>query len=211
MSKGVSILISKCFNLQLISSNKPEGGRIIAIKLKIHNINAQIINVYVPNNSAERKQLIKNLKQILDENYVNIIAGDFNCVNDSIIDRHPSHTTNDHGYNELIKLMNDFRLTEIFRKRHPDKRRFTFCRGQSKSRIDFFLIQNDLDCYVKNVSICYFPYSDHDLVDLKLEIKIVERGVWKMNVSTIKSKNFIESLECLWPIWAASIDESEHT
>ena len=109
----------------------------------------RIVNVYVPNNSAERKQFIKNLKEIIDEN---IIAGDFNCVNDSIIDRHPSHTTNDHGYNELIKLMNDFR------KRHPDKRRFTFCRGQSKSRIDYFLIQNDLDCYVKNVSICYFPY-----------------------------------------------------
>ena len=31
-----------------------------------------------------------------------------------------------------------------------------------------------------------------------------------MNVSTIKSKTFRESLECLWPIWAASIDESEH-
>ena len=50
MSKGVSILISKCFNLQLISSKNPEDGRIIAIKLKIHNINAQIINVYVPCN-----------------------------------------------------------------------------------------------------------------------------------------------------------------
>ena len=43
-------------------------------------------------------------------------------------------------------------------------------------------------------------------------IRNVERGqgVWKMNVSTIKSKNFRESLECFWPIWAASIDESEH-
>ena len=57
-----------------------------------------------------------------------------NCT----LDREPSRYANDAGYNELSDLMKTYDLEDIFRKQNPDKKVFTFSRGDSKSRIDFF-------------------------------------------------------------------------
>ena len=47
----------------------------------------KIINIYAPNNPSDRKRYIKHLSQYLDEEYSQIIAGDFNCVLNGMLDR----------------------------------------------------------------------------------------------------------------------------
>ena len=98
-----------------------------------------------------------------------------------------------------MQLTTSSDLEDIFRKREPSKLCYSFSRAHSKSRIDFFLMSNSLDSSIHNASIEYFPYSDHDIVRLNSCFRQIQRGpgVWKMNIATIKSALFKESIERL--------------
>ena len=132
-----------------------------------------------------------------------MIAGDFNCALDCKLDRDPGHNSNDQGCVELLDLMQKCNVNDIFRRRYPMKRSFTFKRGSSKSRIDYFLIETTCDSYINNTNIDHFPFSDHDIIYIATDFSKTDKGpgVWKMNVATINSAQFRESIEYLWATW----------
>ena len=105
--------------------------------------------------------------------------------------------------------MDTYDLEDVFRAENPDKKSFTFSRGDSKSRIDFFLTPITRRCSIKSTSVCPFPFSDHDIVNISTDFKKTDHGpgVWKMNVATIYSAQFQEGLENLWPIRKESISQ----
>ena len=71
--------------------------QVSSLKLEINEQQIQILNIYAPNNPSERKRYIKQLSQYLDEAYCHIIAGDFNCVLNGMMDRKPSSSHRDQG------------------------------------------------------------------------------------------------------------------
>ena len=87
-----------------------------------------------------------------------------------MLDRKPPCSTKDQGYNEMNEMIIQAQLTDIFRKQFPLKKSFTFSRGQSKSRIDLILTSCLLDSKIKTANIIHFPFSDHDAVNIKLDI-----------------------------------------
>ena len=180
----------------------------MSLKTEINGLNLQILNIYAPNVPSERKKFIKKITEKLDETFVHIIAGDFNCVMDGSVDRNPPSTNKDQGLTEMNELIKQSYLEDIFRKRFPTQQIFTFSRGISKSRIDLFLTSKLLDSKIKSTSIIHFPFSDHDAVKLNMDFSQTARGpgIWKMNVKTIQSSIFRESIETLWPIWTSEIE-----
>ena len=209
LSKGVAILISEQASIKVIQRNGHGDGRIISHKIEINETQIQIINIYAPNNPTERKQFINSINNIIDINSINIIAGDFNLVLNSELDREPHRHSNDVGYNELINLMETSDIEDVFRKQNPKKQSFSFSRGESKSRIDFFLTSVFNRNSIKTSSIIHFPFSDHDIVNIKTDFNKTDigPGVWKMNVATLGSTQFQESIETLWPCWKGSISQ----
>jgi exonuclease III len=72
-------------------------------------------------------------------------------------------------------------LYDAWRKINPNKKQYSFQRGNSKSRIDFICIDfilcsNDLCSKVFDTNIKHFPFSDHDLV--KLDDIESGPGIW---------------------------------
>ena len=128
------------------------------------------------------------------------------------MDRKPKSNQNDQGFQELDSIMKQFSLEDIFRKRYPKTQAYTFARGSSKSRIDYFCISTLLDCYVNDTSIHHFPFSDHDAVALDINFNKSHKGpgIWKMNAQTIQTNFVRESLEKLWPTWTDKINEYEN-
>ena len=189
-----------------------EAGRLSSLKLEINEKHIQILNIYAPNNPSDRKRYINHLSQFLDEEYSHIIAGDFNCVLNGMLDRRPSCSHRDQGNSELVEMMLNFNLVDIFRHRFQTKQTFTFTRGNSKSRIDFFLISCLLDSNIDSTLITHFPFSDHDAIHINIDIMQSKRGpgVWKMNTNTIFSNIFRESIENIWPIWSSDIDSYQN-
>lgn len=169
-SKGVAFLVHNQTNFKILSHEIHEDGRLTAITTKVNDQIIKVFNIYAPNNSIDRKRFIKKLSGLLDARYLHILAGDFNCVLNGVLDRKPACNTKDQGYNEIAEMINQSQLKDIFRKQFPSKQSFTFSRGQSKSRIDFILTSYLLDRSIKTANIVHFPFSDHDAVTLNLDI-----------------------------------------
>ena len=124
-----------------------------------------IVNVYSPNDLKQRIAFIENLGKCIDQKALNVknllIGGDFNCVN-SEIDRTNKRTDKSTG--TLTELKSKYDLFDVWRKLHPDQRRFTFIgpsdRGYS-SRIDFFLCSSDVSLHAQGSNISCAPTPDH--------------------------------------------------
>jgi exonuclease III len=80
------------------------------------------------------------------------------------IDRYPNRGTDDIGKIELQNPITRYDLYVAWRKLKPNKKRYSFQRGNAKSRIDFILCSNGLCSKVFDTNIKHFPFSDHDLV-----------------------------------------------
>ena len=87
--------------------------------------------------------------------------------------------------------MKQYKLEDIYRKPYPNKRTFTFFRGNSRSRIDYFLTSTILDTYINDTSVVHFPFSDHDAIVLQMDLvkSLNGPGIWKMNSNTIPNRH----------------------
>ena len=116
--------------------------------------------------------------------------------------------TDDIGKIELQNLITRYDLYDAWRKLNPIKKRYSFQRGNSKSRIDFILCSNGLCSKVFDTNIKHFPFSDYDLVSTKLKLDDIERGpgIWAMNFNTITSELFTKAFNTWWGIWKNEIE-----
>ena len=128
------------------------------------NETIRIFNIYAPNNGIERKHFFNKLKIDKENDIVNYVMGDFNCCLNRKLDRKHMPKREDAGNNELKNFIEKNELTDIWRLRYPNKKQYTFSRGQSYSRIDYIFTSENIDCRLNNAKIVYFPFSDHDSV-----------------------------------------------
>ena len=107
----------------------------------------------------------------------------------------------------LQSIMIDFNLVDIWRVRDLSFRQFNWRRSNppKMSRIDFFLISNEMQY---NVRLCkHLPssLSYHSLVILRVSSLVDSesrgRGYWKFNNSLTNDNKFVETLKnniCEW-------------
>ena len=95
---------------------------------------------------------------------------------------------------QLKSIMSNYDLVDIWRVRNPILRQFTWGRRTSlqMSRLDFFLISNDLQFDVDSCENLCPLSSDHSPVKLKLRTDLADdrgRGYWKFKVPFLKIIN----------------------
>jgi len=93
-------------------------------------------------------------------------------------------------------------IADAWRYYHPDVKEFTWSNKMQtcKSRIDFFLISQQILQYVFDVSHQYAPFSDHLVIKLNLQTKrrkFTLRGYWKLNNTLLKYKTFNDKIKGL--------------
>ncbi|CAC5387703.1 unnamed protein product [Mytilus coruscus] len=203
-SRGVSILQTKnCPGEVVFDNTSSQNGRIIKCCIKTESAIYHISNIYANNSGIERKRLFESFHNYFDNftddsvDHYNILVGDFNCTLDKTIDRNPSHSRDDIGTKELLFLLSQYDLTDIWRDRYRNDKRYTFQRGNSKLRIDYIFCDKSLSNKVYNVGISHCPFSAHDLVSFKLKLDEIQRGpgIWIMNINTLKSVEFKNEFE----------------
>lgn len=171
-SRGVAILLKEKLDITIVNTEIDTNGRYLAITIEIDELRSKIINIYAPNKPADRIKFFKELKenilryQSIDTNRNElIIGGDFNCVLEANLDRRS--TVNDvaqkpdQGATQLVELMSEAELEDVWRRRHPTVKRYTYFKPNSKtaSRIDKWLISKSLDSSVTT----YASYKQLDL------------------------------------------------
>ena len=138
-SRGVAVLFNfDCdYSIENVTIDK-KTGRYIYFELIINEHRFKMINIYAPNDSKEREVFFDNMNNWIDLSDDNLAGGDYNCTHDSDLDRHNcSSTSNDEGRDVLHKLMGNKCLEDIYRRRHPDTRSYTWSRDGKRSRLDY--------------------------------------------------------------------------
>ena len=91
MSRGVCIILRRTSDIRLIDSVKDKEGRFLCIKVEIYKKIFVIANIYAPNNEKEHVDFFNGVYSILqefnDEGHTCIIGGDFNFIQDLVMDR----------------------------------------------------------------------------------------------------------------------------
>ena len=191
-ARGVAILLKKDFEYQVISCQKDSEGNFINLILKLSSITVSIITIYAPNkDNPSFFSKIQNLIQ--DSNCENtIICGDFNLVLDPHKDTNGyRHVNNPKARMEVLKMMNDLGLVDIYRQQHPNTVRYTWRKKSpsKQARLDFFLISDTLLDIISNCKIKPAYRTAHSSIELEIKTHPFKmgKGIWKFNNSLSKT------------------------
>jgi len=102
---------------------------------------------------------------------------DYNCALNTLLDRKRASMTTGHvdegsREHDLMSLKD---LEDVWRRRHPNNKEYTFERGESKSRIDFYLVSNETHPKKDQTSIIPFLHTDHNAITFILNTDNVEK------------------------------------
>lgn len=180
-----------------------DRGRALVLDVTIEETEYTLVNVYAPNYD-DPDFFIDVFSMITKSGNTNIImAGDFNLVLDVKCDR---SGTNLHNHlkscNVLKQLMEQCDLCDLRRELNPERNVYTWhdtnrSRSRQSSRIDFFLVSNDLRGRVEECTILPGFRSDHSPILLRIRNSNLKRGrgFWKFNALHLNNKEFTDKLK----------------
>ena len=199
--RGVSCLIKKDADIETRNIKTDENGRFIQLDMSIDSQVITFISIYAPNIVTERANFFLDLRNKLNEigNQV-IISGDFNTVLNVYQDKYPPVSYPDNSRKPLNDIMSHFELRDIWRDKNPGCIEFSWTRhrtdGRFASRIDRFLVSKSLSNNIINCGYKPYPRSDHNLLDIQLDLTLIPKGpgIWILNNSILKDEVYSTSI-----------------
>ena len=199
---GTAILLNHP-SLHFGNIRKDGGGRILAAEIRCDSFVFQVVNVYAYHSSYPKQKREGFFNQIYDFANINltkILCGDFNCVENPTLDRHPAKTSNNTESKHLTDLVQIYKMFDCATKLQQTKH--TYFSEISSSRIDRIYASNDVNVVSVRVSPNHF--SDHNALIAQVDIPLQPlrgKGYWKNNVTCYENETFLNDLETKWKIW----------
>ena len=193
-SCGVAVLIRNGFNCSIQESIIDPMGRFIILKVEIEDQVYLLVNIYTPNKDKNIAKFFNCLHKTLqmedldcEENI--IIGGDFNCPFNPKLDKKGGVMLQRKVVTDSIEcLQNELDLIDIWRIKHPHTSSYTWSQKSPQvfCRLDYWLLSNNLQDFVKSTDIIHVIKTDHAAIDLVLT-KLDQH---------VKGSGFLEN-ECL--------------
>jgi len=117
-------------------------GRILTVKVFSGNQTLHIANMYAPSGKRNRTQnhyLFENLYPYVYSKNPLILAGDFNCIENPLLDKNPPTKTYPKPQT-LITLTTNLNLNDTYRILHPSQTTYSHHAPNSQSRLDRFYV-----------------------------------------------------------------------
>ncbi|MBN3289039.1 LIN1 transcriptase, partial [Polypterus senegalus] len=196
-TRGVGILIHR--TVPFVASDvvlDPEG-RYVMVMGDLSNCKMILINVYAPN--VDDKEFIQNLFASIPNlnTHKLIMAGDFNCVLNPLLDKTSSTGGTATNTAKIItKFITDHNLSDPWRFLNPNSRTYSFYSPvhHCYSRIDYFFIDNNFLPKIKSCKYDAIVISDHApmILELKLLSPIHSPRRWRLNPLLLADENCTE-------------------
>ena len=202
-SRGVAILVKNDIEYKFISITKDINGNYLILRVKIFDKEIVIVNVYGPN--ADTPDFYIHLEETVlstgaTDNF--IFGGDWNLVLNFDMDCCNYRRQNNVKASEkVLDMMNNMNLVDIYRMENPSTRRYTWRRSTplQQSRLDFFLISNELVPIAKEIDIIPGYKTDHSIITLGLQFggEGQRNQFWKFNTSLLSDKEYLDIINSL--------------
>jgi exonuclease III len=198
-SRGVCILFQNNFEFKVERVIKADDGNSLIVIIQFKGEEFTLVNIYGPNSDEPvyfhtLKDKIKNFKNI-------IMGGDFNLVLDAAKDYHNYRNINHPNAREAVHaLSQELELCDIWRELNPERLRYTWRRTNphlQQSRLDFFLISEQLVTKTHHADIKYGYKSDHSMITLTLRFsdeKIERKTFWKFCNAHLKDSKYLDEI-----------------
>ena len=157
-----------------------------------------LMTIYAPN--KDNPSVFSEIQKVMQESNCenSIVCGDFSLVLDPLKDTNGyRHINNLKARLASLKMIDDLRLLDIYRQKHPNICRYTWRKKKSpqkQTRLDYFLISETLLDTVSNCEIQPAYRSDHSSIELEIKTHKfkIRKGVWKFNNSLLKNTDYVE-------------------
>ena len=205
-SRGTAILIPKAIVFEKKDVFLDDKGRYVILMGTFNDRPMTLVNIYAPTQDKpkEQMQVLNEIMQIIKDNVYNLVlGGDFNTHLCPKLDMYHNTSNSTSMYaSRIIELMQEWELCDVWRIYNPDSRRYTWRRFTNKStqqsRIDYFLISNNLLYEIEKTSITTSILTDHNQILIKLHGTDKQQrgtGIWKQNASLLKDKQYIDKIK----------------
>ena len=150
---GTAIGFTKNFDFKIENISYDKNGRITIIEILKDDVRYLLINFYNANVDSEQLNALNSLndhlsKFDLDREFKPIFMGDMNVIFDTELDALGGNPKlKKKSLASLIKLLSKIDVSDIFRIRFPDKKRFTF-----RQKIGNSVIHRRLDYIFLSIS-----------------------------------------------------------
>ena len=149
--------------------------------------------------------LVYKLRKVVGSNNLTIgndlfiICGDFNLTLNPDLDCfNYKHINNPKARDFLSNVIEENNLFDTFRELHPSQRRYTWRRKNplKQSRLDFFLVTENIVNLIKKSKIETGYKSDHSIVTLILAMDNFVHGksLWKHNNSLLTDAEYLKTI-----------------
>jgi exonuclease III len=204
-TKGVAILISKDYHVNLLNEYKDTDGRYVIIDVELNNTKYTIGNLYAPTRNFEKEQIetfkafTADISKCEQENV--ILGGDFNLYLNPRLDKldsMPDSSDNPDYRQEIISYLEVNNMIDIWRTLNPDKRLYTWFRGNKRSRLDYIFTSEHLLNYADKIDILPGFFSDHSLLLTSINTGNMDergRGFWKFNTSLLHDDVYVKEIK----------------
>ena len=206
-ARGVMILFPSGFEVNVSETMTDNEGRIIILICTIQNTNYLLYNIYAPNNKSDHKSFLEKLQDMLSDvnsdkyDYV-IGGGDWNFTDDDSDRSGGNYNIWQENSTILEEINEKLDTIDIWRTRHPDKKRFTFRQKKGRniiqSRLDRLYISDTLQYNVAKADISPSIRSDHSRVSISIrpidDKHQTGSNFWKFNNSLLKNKEYTVGL-----------------
>ena len=199
-SRGVAILVNK---IDIIVHNviRDTNGRYLILYVTLVGVKTILCNIYAPNIDTPDffKAVFTEIEKFPFEHV--IVAGDFNLALDPTVDRQGANVCSSNT--RSAKWLNEHcaaaKYVDVWRERHPDVHGYTWRRltpSPSFSRLDYFLINEEVMQFVEEINILAGFRTDHSIVKTVFCFSPFHRGpgYWKFNTSLLTDADYINKI-----------------
>ena len=212
-SKGTLVLIKQGLDFEQKSVLCDPNGRFIILEAVVQDTPVLFVNIYAPNKIHEQEAFFKKIESQLDrfdfdpKCKIIIAGGDFNIFFDDSLDCLGGNPKIKQKSVDIVKdIMLANELTDVWRMRHPGKKRFTWRQPNStiQRRLDFWLISNSCQEDIFSTDIIPAIKTDHSAITLIFKQVADHKpgpSYWKFNSSLVDDSKYIDFIKSSYPMW----------
>lgn len=129
-----------------------------------------------------------------------LLCGDWNVVQDCNLDTYNIlHKRNPKSREKIEEIIEKLELLDPWRTCHPTDRKFTWRQPSpiKQSRLDYFLVTEDIYSLMKNTKIIPGYKTDHSAIVFTFSASLAKRGkgYWKFNSQLVRDVEYVEKIK----------------